>query len=220
MERMTGGAGGSGIDPNDLTNVLRGKKIIYFLIKMNFFVIGMNQNDLASLFSSVGGGGASGLMQGSHRGRVLPGSSTQPAAPLLDAFSQQTPDSRPNTAPAGIRTTGTAAAPATGGTTSVSSTRPTGSSSSKPRNGGTSSSPSTTVPASGTSSGTSGGPRGGPIQMSALTNILANLSANSSTQGANSGAAADATASAAAAAAAKPAIDLYDIMTSEVNFII
>jgi len=45
--------------------------------------------------------------------------------------------------------------------------------------------------------------------MSALTNILANLSANNSTQGASGGAAA------AATAATKPAIDLYDIMTSE-----
>ncbi len=177
----------------------------------------MNQNDLASLLSSVGsgGGGAPGLMQGSHRGRVLPGSSTQPATSLLDAFSQPTPDSRPNTAPAGTRTTGTAAATATGGTTSASSTRPTGSSSTKPRNGGTSSSPATAVPASGTTSGTSGGPKGGPIQMSALSNILANLSSSSPTPGAGG---ADATA--AAAAADKPAIDLYDIMTSEVNLFI
>jgi hypothetical protein len=120
----------------------------------------MNQNDLASLLSSVGSGGAPGLMQGSHRGRVLPGSSTQPATSLLDAFSQQTPDSRPNTAPAGTR----------------------------------------------------GGPKGGAIQMSALSNILANLSANNPNQGASS--------TAAAAAAAKPAIDLYDIMTTEVNLII
>jgi len=170
----------------------------------------MNQNDLASLLSSVGsGGGAPGLMQGSHRGRVLPGSSTQPATSLLDAFSHQTSDSRPNTAPAGTRATGTAAATATGGTTSASSTRPSGSSSSKPRNGGTSSSPSTAVPTTGTSTGTSGGPKGGPIQMSALTNILANLSGANPTEGAGG-----------AAAAAKPAIDLYDIMTSEVNLII
>jgi len=176
---------------------------------MNFSVIGMNQNDLASLLSSVGsGGGAPGLMQGSHRGRVLPGSSAQPATSLLDAFSQQTPDSRPNTAPAGTRATGTVTA--TGGTTSASGIRPTGSSSSKPRNGGTSSSPSTTVPASGTTSGTSGGPKGGPIQMSALSNSLANLSSTNATQGASSGAA-------ATTAGAKPAIDLYDIMSSEVS---
>lgn len=174
MDRMTGGSGGAGgIDPNDLTNVLRG----------------MNQNDLASLLSSVGsGGGAPGLMQ--------------------DAFGQQTPDSRPNTAPAGTRVTGTAAATATGGTTSAASTRPTGSSSSssssKPRNGGTSSSPSTAAPTSGTTAGTSGGPKGGPIQMSALSNILANLSSGTPTEGAGG-----------AAAAAKPAIDLYDIMTTE-----
>jgi hypothetical protein len=175
----------------------------------------MNPNDLASLLSSVGnGGGAPGLMQGSQRGRVLPGSSTQQATSLLDAFSQQTPDSRPNTAPAGTRGTATAAATATGGTSSATSTRPGGSSSSsKPRNGGTSSSPSTTVPTSGASTGTSGGPRGGPIQMSALSNILANLSGSSATPG--SGAP-----EAAAAASAQPAIDLYDIMTTEVNLII
>lgn len=173
----------------------------------------MNQNDLASLLSSVGsGGGAPGLMQGSQRGRVLPGSSAQPATSLLDAFGQQTPDSRPNTAPAGTRVTGTAAATATGGTTSASSTRPTGSSSSssssKPRNGGTSSSPSTAAPTSGTTAGTAGGPKGGPIQMSALSNILANLSSGTPTEGAGG------------AAAAKPAIDLYDIMTTEVNFLV
>jgi hypothetical protein len=192
------------------------KKIFFIEINKHefFFCIGMNQNDLASLLSSVGsgGGGAPGLMQGSHRGRVLPGSSTQPATSLLDAFSHQTSDSRPNTAPAGTRATGTAAATAAAGTTSTSSTRPSGSSSSKPRNGGTSSSPSTAVPTTGTSSGTSGGPKGGPIQMSALTNILANLSGTTPTEGA-----ADA---AAAAASAKPAIDLYDIMTVEVNLII
>jgi len=218
MDRMTGGGGAGGIDPNDLSNVLRGKKIIFIIIKTNkneFCFIGMNQNDLASLLSSVGsGGGAPGLMQGSHRGRVLPGSSTQPATSLLDAFAQQTPDSRPNTAPAGTRATGTAAAAAaTGGTTATSSSRPSGSSSSKPRNGGTSSSPSTAAPASGTSSATSGGPKGGPIQMSALSNILANLSSNNPTQG--TGGAAE-----VAATATKPAIDLYDIMTSEVNLII
>ncbi|CAF0963581.1 unnamed protein product [Adineta steineri] len=194
MDRMTGGSGAGGIDPNDLSNVLRG----------------MNPNDLASLLSSVGsGGGAPGLMQGSQRGRVLPGSSTQPSTSLLDAFAQQTPDSRPNTAPAGTRATGTAAptATASAGTTSASSTRPSGSSSSssssKPRNGGTSSSPSTVVPTSGTSSGAAGGPKGGPIQMSALSNILANLSSGTTTQGAG-GAGSD-----------KPAIDLYDIMSSE-----
>jgi hypothetical protein len=179
----------------------------------------MNPNDLASLLSSVGsGGGTPGLMQGSHRGRVLPGTSTQPATSLLDAFSQQTPDSRPNTAPAGTRGTGTAAATATGGATSASSTRPSGSSSSKPRNGGTSSSPSTAAgaaaaPTSGTSSATSGGPKGGPIQMSALSNILANLSSSTATPGTGA-------LTTAGEAAAKPAIDLYDIMTSEVNFVI
>jgi hypothetical protein len=169
----------------------------------------MNPNDLASLLSSVGsGGGAPGLMQGSQRGRVLPGSSAQPATSLLDAFSQQTPDSRPNTAPASTRSAGAAAAAATGATASATSSRPSGSSSSKPRNGGTSSSPSTAVPTSGTSSGTSGGPKGGPIQMSALSNILANLSSGTPTQETGAG----------APAGTQPAIDLYDIMTSEVNF--
>ncbi|CAF1029896.1 unnamed protein product [Rotaria sp. Silwood1] len=176
MDRMAGSSGAGGIDPNDLSNVLRG----------------MNPNDLASLLSSVGsGGGAPGLMQGSHR----------------DAFGQQTPDSRPNTAPAATRSTGTATATATptGGTTSASSSRPSGSSSSKPRNAGTSSSPSTAAPKSGTSAGTTGGPKGGPIQMSALTSILANLSDKTTAQETDN----------AAAAASKPTIDLYDIMTAE-----
>ena len=184
-----------------------------YRMTMHFFPnIGMNQNELASLFSSVGGG-APGLMQGSHRGKVLSNGSSQPIESLLDAFSQQTPDSRPNTAPAGTRTTG---ATASGGTTSASGVRPTGtssSSSSKPRNGGTSSSPATTVPstgATGASSGTTIGPKGGPIQMSALSNVLANLSANNPSQGA----------SGADGAAAKPAIDLYDIMNSEVRRIL
>jgi hypothetical protein len=176
----------------------------------------MNQNDLASLLSSVGsGGGAPGLMQGSRQRRVLPGSSAQPATSLLDAFSQQTPDSRPNTAPAGTRSTGAGTAAATGGTTSASGTRPAGSSSSssKPRNGGTSSSPATTIPAAAAGSATSGGPKGGPIQMSALSSILANLSSGNAAQGASGGAG-------AAAGAGKPAIDLYDIMSSEVSLII
>lgn len=128
---------------------------------------------------------------------------------LLDAFSQQTPDSRPNTAPAGTRGTG-ATATATGGTTSASGVRPTGSSS-KPRNGGTSSSPATTVPSAGTTSGASVGPKGGPIQMSALSSVLANLSASNPSQGATDG---------AAAATGQPAIDLYDIMNSEVSEIV
>ena len=115
---------------------------------------------------------------------------------ISDTFGQQTPDSRPNTAPAATRSSG--AATATTGATAASSTRPSGSSS-KPRNGGTSSSPST---AGGASSATSGGPKGGPIQMSALSNILANLGGGAAGQ---------------SAAASKPAIDLYDIMTTEVK---
>ncbi|UJR30753.1 hypothetical protein I4U23_018273 [Adineta vaga] len=172
VDRMTGGSGSGGIDPNDLSNVLRG----------------MNPNELASLLSSVGNGsGVPGLMQGSHR----------------DAFGQQTPDSRPNTAPAATRASGTATATATGGATSTSSSRPSGSST-KPRNGGTSSSPSTSAATSGTSAGaTTGGLKGGPIQMSALSNILANLGSGSAAQGAD------------ADAGSKPGIDLYDIMTSE-----
>ena len=47
--------------------------------------------------------------------------------------------------------------------------------------------------------------------MSALSSVLANLSATNPSQGA-SGASAD--------AAAKPAIDLYDIMNSEVSGIV
>jgi hypothetical protein len=167
----------------------------------------MNPSDLASLISSVNsGGGAANLMQGSPRGRVFPGLSNQPGTSLLDAFAQQPPDSRPNTAPAGTRPTGTATATATGGTTSASVSRTAGSSS-KPRNGGTSSTTSATAPTSGASSGTAGGPKGGAIQMSALSNILANLSGSSTTQ------------EAGGEAASKPAIDLYDIMTNEVNLI-
>ncbi|CAM4757449.1 unnamed protein product [Rotaria magnacalcarata] len=178
MDRMAGSGGAGGIDPNDLSNVLRG----------------MNPSDLASLLSSVGsGGGASGLMQGSHR----------------DAFSQQTPDSRPNTAPAGTRTSAAATATATGGTTSTSSNRPSGSSS-KPRNAGTSSSTApaaATAPAAPKSAATTGSvgtPKSGAIQLSALSNILANLSDRSTAQEATG-----------AASANKPAIDLYDIMTTE-----
>ncbi|CAM4757452.1 unnamed protein product [Rotaria magnacalcarata] len=174
MDRMAGSGGAGGIDPNDLSNVLRG----------------MNPSDLASLLSSVGsGGGASGLMQ--------------------DAFSQQTPDSRPNTAPAGTRTSAAATATATGGTTSTSSNRPSGSSS-KPRNAGTSSSTApaaATAPAAPKSAATTGSvgtPKSGAIQLSALSNILANLSDRSTAQEATG-----------AASANKPAIDLYDIMTTE-----
>ena len=166
----------------------------------------MNPNDLASLLSSVGSGGASGLMQGSHRGRLLAGTSTRHVTFLLDAFTQQTPDSRPNTAPAGTRSTGSITATTTGGTTSASSSRPIGSSSSsKHRNDGTGPLSSTTAPRSGSGLGTTSGSKVGPIQMSALTNILANLSDKNAAQGNDR------------ASAAKPAIDLYDIMTSEVN---
>lgn len=169
----------------------------------------MNPSELASLLSTVGsGGGAAGLMQGSHRGRVLPGRSTQPGTSVLDAFSQHTPDSRPNTAPAGTRSSATTTT--TGGTTSAASSRPSGSSTSKPRNAGTSSASSTAAPKSGSSTGATSGPKGGPIQMSALSSILANLSdktAGPETAGASSG-------------AAKPAIDLYDIMNTEVKSIV
>lgn len=149
----------------------------------------MNPNDLASLLSSVNG--APGLIPGSQR----------------DAFSQQTPDSRPNTAPAGTRATGSTA---TGGPTPASTTRQTGSSSSsssssKPRNGGTSSTSGTTGAASGTVSGTSATSRAGPIQLSALSNVLANLGSGTVSQGAGG----------ATGGAAKPAIDLYDIMNTE-----
>ena len=81
---------------------------------------------------------------------------------LPDAFAQSTGDSRPNTAPASVRATG-------------STSSRTGGSSSKPRNGGTSSS-STIAPTSATSSATSGASRAGQIQMNALTSILANMS--------------------------------------------
>ena len=47
--------------------------------------------------------------------------------------------------------------------------------------------------------------------MSALTNILANLSGSSASQAGGSATGSE------AAAAAKPAIDLYDIMNTEVN---
>lgn len=168
---------------------------LFILFKYHFY-LGMNPNDLASLLSSVGtGGGAPGLMQGSHRGRVLPGTSTQPAASLLDPFGQQTPDSRPNTAPAGTRSTSSA--------TATSTNRSSGTSS-KPRNAGTSSSPSTAPAPATAPAPKSGGPKGGPIQMSALSNILANLSERPGGQDTSG-------------AAAKPAIDLYDIMNTEVS---
>ena len=177
----------------------------FFIFLINY--LEMNPNELASLLSSVNG--APGLIPGSQRGRVLPGTSSQSGTSLLDAFAQQTPDSRPNTAPAGTR----AAAPATGGTTSASSARPTGSSSSsssKPRTGGTSSAAAgttATAPASGTSSAASASSRPA-IQMSALSNVLASLSGGNAAQGGGA---------AAAGGAAQPAIDLYDIMNSEVR---
>jgi hypothetical protein len=37
MDRMTGGSGAGGIDPNDLSNVLRGKKKIFFYHKNEVF---------------------------------------------------------------------------------------------------------------------------------------------------------------------------------------
>jgi len=41
MDRMTGGSGAGGIDPNDLSNVLRGKKY--------FFFIEINKNEFFSV---------------------------------------------------------------------------------------------------------------------------------------------------------------------------
>jgi len=149
MERMAG-SGAGGIDPNDLSNVLRT----------------MNPNDFASLLSSFGGsGGATGLMQGLQRRERATGTSTQQGtlSSLLDTSSHQTADSRPNTAPARTRTTGT---------TATSTSRSSGSSS-RPRNGGTSSSSTATVPST-----TSTEPKAGSIQMSALTSVLANLGNN------------------------------------------
>jgi hypothetical protein len=158
----------------------------------------MNPNDFASLLSSFGGGsGAAGLMQGLQRGGGSTGTSTQQGTTpsLLDTFAQQTADSRPNTAPAGTRAVGT-------------TTNRSGGSSLKPRNGGASSSSSATVPTSTASSATSSGSKSGSIQMSALTSVLANLGNNTSQE---TGAAA------ATASSSEPAIDLYDIVTSEVR---
>ncbi|CAF0847396.1 unnamed protein product [Rotaria sp. Silwood1] len=84
MERIAGGSGGAsaGIDPNDLSNVLRN----------------MAPNELASLLTSSFGrsGRGAGLIQGMHRSGGSPSRSTQP-----------TTDSRPNTAPASTNTAGT-----------------------------------------------------------------------------------------------------------------
>lgn len=68
MERMTGGGPG-GLDPSDLSNVLRGKEIPSCCSCQSNVVlyIGMNPSELASLISSVGnGGGAPGLMPGNN----------------------------------------------------------------------------------------------------------------------------------------------------------
>ncbi|CAF2809551.1 unnamed protein product [Rotaria sp. Silwood2] len=109
MERMAAGGGaGGGIDPNDLSNVLRN----------------MAPNELASLLTSSFGRGSrrTGLIQGMNRSGGSPSSSTQ-----------HTTDSRPNTAPASTHATGTtvtstsrtggsSSKPRNGGTSSSSST--------------------------------------------------------------------------------------------------
>lgn len=163
MDRMTGGGSG-GLDASDLSSVLRG----------------MNPSELASLISSVGSGGGSGLMP--------------------DAFVPQSSESRPNTAPAGTRSTSAAVSTPTPTSTSASTSRP-AAEAARPRVEGTSSSASASAPSTASN-------RSAQIQMSALTNILANLS------GGNPSQVAGATGE-AAAAAAKPSIDLYDIMNTE-----
>jgi hypothetical protein len=191
MERMAG-SGAGGIDPNDLTNVLRGKKSpLSSFFPKTISLIGMNPNDFASLLSSFGGGGsggAAGLMQGLRRGGTSTGTSTrQRITPsFLDTSAQQTSDSRPNTAPAGTRSVGTAA---------TSTSRSNGSSS------------SATVPPNTGNSTTSSGSKSGSIQMSALTSVLANLGNNTTQE------------TGAAASSSKPVIDLNDIITSEVRSI-
>ena len=121
---------------------------------------------------------------------------------FLDAFVPQSSESRPNTAPAGTRTTSAAVSTPTPTSTSASTSRP-AAETARPRAEGTSSSASASAPSAATN-------RSAQIQMSALTNILANLS------GGNPSQVTDATGE-AAAAAAKPSIDLYDIMNTEVN---
>ncbi|CAF0810620.1 unnamed protein product [Rotaria sordida] len=100
MERMAGGAG-SGIDPNDLSNVLRN----------------LDPNDFASLLSSSFGrsGRSTGLIQG-----------TQHSGGSSSSSTQHVTDSRPNTAPASTtvtsttRNSGSSSKPRNGGTSSSS----------------------------------------------------------------------------------------------------
>jgi len=120
----------------------------------------MNPNDFLSLFSSIADGGSpTSLIQDLQRAGGSTGTSTrQRITPSLsDTSAQQTSDSRPNTAPAGTRSVGTAA-------TSTS------------RNNGSSS--SATVPPNAANSAASSGSKSGSIQMSALTSVFANLGNN------------------------------------------
>jgi 26S proteasome regulatory subunit N13 len=150
MERMAGG-GASGLDSNDLSNVLRG----------------MGPNELASLLNSIGrsGGGAASLMQGLHRGRGSSNSTNQHGSTSSpsSASAQPTTDNRSNV----TRTAG-----------ATSTTRSSGSST-KSRSGGTSSSSSAAaVPKTTTGSTASSGSKTSSIQMSALTSVLASLGNN------------------------------------------
>lgn len=79
---------------------------------------------------------------------------------FLDRPSHSSADSRPNTAPAGTRITGSGAGARSSGVTS------------RPRESPASSSSAAVVPSS---RATSSGPKGGPIQMSALSNVLSSL---------------------------------------------
>jgi hypothetical protein len=120
---------------------------------------------------------------------------------FIDAFAPSPSESRSSSAATVNRSaaaaTTTATPAVTVGTAPV--IRP-GDSSSKPRNEGASASAIGTVPIAS-------GNRSAQIQMSALTNILANLSGSSASQ----------TMDDETSGTGKPAIDLYDIMNTEVN---
>ncbi|CAF0966492.1 unnamed protein product [Didymodactylos carnosus] len=158
MERMSAGGGG-GLDPNDLSSVLRT----------------MNPNQLAELISSLGNGGGGIMPMHSPRGHGAlsagnTNSNQQLTPSLLDTFTQDA-SSRPNTAPASTtsvtRTAGATATPSTGTGTSGSSKPP-----KETRSGGNT---GTTSAASASSSSTTKP----AIQLAALESILSQLGGQS-----------------------------------------
>ncbi|CAF0800801.1 unnamed protein product [Didymodactylos carnosus] len=163
MERMSAGGGG-GLDPNDLSSVLRT----------------MNPNQLAELINSLGNGGAGGMMpmhtpRGHSTFSAGNTSSQQPTPSLLDSFAQDA-SSRPNTAPAS-----TASATRATGATAASSAGTSASGSSRPPKETRSGENTGTTSATSASSSLTAKPA---IQLAALQSILSQLdgqSAKSST---------------------------------------